>query len=271
MRQVRGAAASTLVDRLARAGLAARAVVYAVLAYLTIDIAASGAPGKNASTSGALQEVAGEPAGRALLVVLAVGLVAYSGWRLLQAVVGNVGADKPVLRLFQRIGLVGASIAYLALCVQAVELVVQGAGRPQQSGHSPTSLAATVLRWPGGQELLSAVGLGILIGSLIFAGWAAAQGFTGGLHMREMPNAATTFARVVGTVGQMLRGLVFAAIGAFALIAAIRDAPQQTKGFNTALRTLAGDPYGVWLLALAATGFIAFALFSLVEVPYGRT
>ncbi|MGH9075576.1 MAG: DUF1206 domain-containing protein [Acidimicrobiales bacterium] len=254
---------------MARAGLAARAVVWAVLAYLTLDIAVSGAPGKSASAGGALQQVAREPADQAVLVVLAAGMIAYAAWRLLQAVAGSVGAENAVVRLFQRIGLVAAGVVYVALCVQALRLVVRGPTSPQ-SNHSSASLSAVVLGWPGGQELLAAIGLGIVIGSLIFTGWAAFQGFTGGLRMRAMPGSVSAFARVVGTAGQMMRGLVFIAVGTYVLIAAIRDAPGQTKGLDMTLRALDAKPYGSWLLVLAGAGFLAFALFSLVEVPYGR-
>ncbi len=89
--------------------------------------------------------------------------------------------------------------------------------------------------------------------------------------MRAMPGSVSAFARVVGTAGQMMRGLVFTAVGTYILIAAIRDAPGQTKGLDMTLRALDAKPYGSWQLILAGAGFLAFALFSLVEVPYGRT
>ncbi|MGH9129023.1 MAG: DUF1206 domain-containing protein [Acidimicrobiales bacterium] len=50
--------------------------VWAVLAYLTVDIAVSGAPGKSASAGGAIQQVAREPPDQAVLVVLAAGMIA---------------------------------------------------------------------------------------------------------------------------------------------------------------------------------------------------
>ena len=51
-----------MVDRLARAGLGARGVVYLVLGYLAASIAASGGGGKKANSSGALEEIARQPA-----------------------------------------------------------------------------------------------------------------------------------------------------------------------------------------------------------------
>ena len=75
----------------ARVGLAARGVIYVVLAYLVLDIALHGNSPAQTSGQGALGEVARQPEGRALLVAMAVGLAAYAAWRLLQAATGQPG------------------------------------------------------------------------------------------------------------------------------------------------------------------------------------
>ena len=62
---------------LARAGLGARSAIYVLIAYLTADIARHGGSPAPADSNGALREIAREPAGPAILVALAIGLVGY--------------------------------------------------------------------------------------------------------------------------------------------------------------------------------------------------
>jgi Domain of Unknown Function (DUF1206) len=92
----------------ARVGLAARGVIYSVLAYLVLDIALHGNSPAQTSGQGALGEVAHQPEGRSLLVAVAVGLAAYAVWRLLQAATGQPGGghDRNVLK---RVGWLGSA------------------------------------------------------------------------------------------------------------------------------------------------------------------
>src|SRR5690348_15157439 len=79
----------TLVQRTARAGICARGLVYLVLAGITADIAASGAPGQRASSTGAIDELVRQPAGPVVVSILALGLAAYAAWRGLQTASGD--------------------------------------------------------------------------------------------------------------------------------------------------------------------------------------
>jgi hypothetical protein len=69
----------------AHLGLGSRAVIYALLAYLDADIALTHSAPAQPSSSGAIAEIGKQPGGSALLALLAVGLVCYACWRLIQA------------------------------------------------------------------------------------------------------------------------------------------------------------------------------------------
>jgi hypothetical protein len=58
---------------LARAGLVARGVIYAIVGVLAIELAL-GEGGKTTNQQGALQEIAKQPFGKVLLVLMIVGL-----------------------------------------------------------------------------------------------------------------------------------------------------------------------------------------------------
>src|SRR5829696_8195367 len=73
---------------LARAELVARGVVYAVIGILALKLAL-GDGGKATNQQGALKTIAGQPFGKALLIVMAIGLFGYALWRLVRAAVGH--------------------------------------------------------------------------------------------------------------------------------------------------------------------------------------
>ena len=74
----------------------------------------------------------------------------------------------------------------------------------------------------------------------------------------------------LGKFGGMARGAVFVTAGIFLVVAAVQANPQQAKGIDSALRTLASTPLGPWLLVLVAIGLIMFGLFSLCQAKWQR-
>src|ERR1700759_862079 len=85
---VRGDSGRETVRALGRTGLVARGVVYGVIGILAFKLAI-GSGGKTQSQTGALQTIAHQPFGAALLVALAIGLAAYAVWRLVDGTVGS--------------------------------------------------------------------------------------------------------------------------------------------------------------------------------------
>jgi ferric-dicitrate binding protein FerR (iron transport regulator) len=75
--------ASPWIERLARAGYVAYGVVYVLVGVLAVQAAFVGG-GKAASQEGELRQVLLAPPGRVLLGLVAIGLLAYSAWRLFQ-------------------------------------------------------------------------------------------------------------------------------------------------------------------------------------------
>jgi hypothetical protein len=54
------------------------------------------------------------------------------------------------------------------------------------------------------------------------------------------------------------------------MIAAVKYDPNKAKGLDGALKTLAGQPYGKWLLGLIALGFLAYGMYGLAESKLRR-
>jgi H+/Cl- antiporter ClcA len=143
---------------LARAGLLARGAVYGIIGVLAIKLAL-GDGGKATNQQGALKTIAGQPFGKLLLIVLAVGLFGYALWRLTRAAIGH-GVESGEDDAKERISGVASGLSYAALCVTAIKILAGSGGG--SSGH-PDKAAGGVLDWPAGPWLVGLAGL-VLIG-----------------------------------------------------------------------------------------------------------
>jgi hypothetical protein len=262
------AAESTWLERLARAGLVARGLLYVVVGILAVQVA-GGHDETRADKQGALQTVVRQPFGRLLVLLLAVGFGGYAIWRFVEAAVGPPDEKDQRKANFKRIGSAARGGLYAFFCGSAVKLFiwssqVANAQRPE------ADWTARVLNWPGGTWLVQAVGLGFIGGGL-YVGWRGLAGkFRKRLKSLEMGPAARRWIRWIGAVGMVARMLVMAMIGVFLIAAARGHDPNQAVGIDGALKRLAERSYGPLLLVLVAFGLAAYGLYSFAEARYRR-
>ncbi|MGH8996585.1 MAG: DUF1206 domain-containing protein [Acidimicrobiales bacterium] len=155
----------TWFRRIAQIGLSARAVIYVIAGGLALEVAVRGRSSAQADSDGALHEIARQPSGPFLLSVLAVGFVAYAGWRLAQVVAGKPGHQGGID--WQRIGWGWSGVLYLGLCGEAVSLIA-GSSAGGSAFHAEP-VVARVARWPLGPELLGLMALGLASGGIALA------------------------------------------------------------------------------------------------------
>ena len=265
-RAARKAASNPWSERLARLGLAARGVLFIVLGILTFRIA-FGHFQANASQQGALQELASQPGGKILVWIVAIGLIGYALWRLLAAAFGPI-VDPVAIEAKQRVKALAEGIGYGAVAFLAVR-VATGSSSSSTSGGSGQKPASTVLSWPGGQFLVGLAGLVIIGIGVFFIVDGVRADFTRELKITTKPGARKAVI-ALGRFGRISQGVVFGIIGVLVMIAAVTYDPNKAKGLDGALKTLAGQPYGKWLLGLIALGFLAYGLYGLAESKLRR-
>lgn len=72
----------------------------------------------------------------------------------------------------------------------------------------------------------------------------------------------------LGVAGHLARAVVFALVGIFLAKAALEYDPQEAIGLDGALRKLAAEAYGAFLLGAVTLGLAAYGLFCLVQARY---
>lgn len=146
----------------------------------------------------------------------------------------------------------------------AVSVLAGDAGRAQQ-GKQYRGLSDRVLHTGAGQVLVAAVGVVVVAVGGFFAYQGVRRTFADHFDFpRRQPWVRRTVL-ALGAAGSIARGLVFAEAGVLVVYAAVTVEPGKAGGLDTALDTLARQPFGSVLLLLAAAGFAAFALFALAE------
>jgi hypothetical protein len=275
----REAANSRWVDRVARAGLVARAVIYLMVGYLAGRLALSSAGSPTAPTSrpasgeGALETIAAHPGGRIVLGVLAVGFLGYALLAAVQATFRHQEIQRSSERRAKRLFFAGVALVYLAFSIYAASLDVRPqAGQPSAADahRQETELTARVLSWPFGQLLVGTVGA-VLIGAGVGFGYqAVTTNFQDRLKQQQMRPAVWRAATVLGAVGSWARAVVLVLVGVFVLSAASSFNPRKARGLDASLRAVADQPYGPYLLAAVALGLACYGVYVLLEVRYRK-
>jgi hypothetical protein len=249
---------------LARAGIAARGAIYAIIGVLAIKLAL-GEGGKTANQQGALETIARQQFGKALLILMAIGLAGYAIWRLVRAAIGHGPEASDDAK--ERVDGAVSGIAYALLCVTAVSILIGSGGG---SGGSPDKATGGVLGWPGGQVLVAIAGL-VIIGVGLEQGYKGiTKSFLEKSKTEEMSERVKRAFTALGVFGHLARMVVFALIGYFLLRAAIDFDPDKAVSLDGALAALAKASYGPVLLGIVAAGLIGFAAYSIADARYRK-
>jgi hypothetical protein len=74
----------------------------------------------------------------------------------------------------------------------------------------------------------------------------------------------------LGQVGYIARGVALCVVGGLLSYATLTSDRQKAQGLDGALQTILAQPFGRVLLTAVALGFVAFALFALLQSRYRR-
>ena len=255
---------SAAFEWLSRAGFVARALIYAIIGILALELAI-GVGGRLTNQQGALETVAHQPFGKLLLTLVAIGLGGYSLWRLVRGAIGHgpEGADTGL----ERLAALASGIVYGAICATAIEILV--GARTGNSGNAARATAG-VLGWRGGTWIVGTAGC-VMIAVAVYQGnRGITKKFLDDSKVEEMTRRARELSGWVGAIGHVARAVVFGLVGVFLIKAAVDFDPRAAVGLDGALAKLVHRSYGPFALGFVAAGLIAFGLHSLIDARYRK-
>ncbi|GAA2637479.1 DUF1206 domain-containing protein [Actinomadura fulvescens] len=262
----RDAATSSWLQGLGRGGLIARGVNYILIGVLAVQIGL-GTTVRQADGTGALHALAAHRGGAAVLWLLGLGFAGLALWRLAEAGYGRAGPDGH--KVTKRLASLGRAVFYGFVCFGIVGFVL-GTGGPQRSNDQSKDVTARLMAHAGGRWLILAIGLVVAGAGIAMAIGGLRRKFEEYLNLAQMNARTTTLVQALGVVGSTSRGIVFAVLGAFLIVAAATFDSEQAQGLDGALRKIATTPAGPWLLVAVAAGLITFGAYSLCEARWRK-
>jgi hypothetical protein len=262
-RRARRATRSPAAHVLARAGLAARGVIYLLIGWVAV-LVALGRSSREADQQGALQLLAGKPYGLVSLWLLGVGFAAYALWRLGEAAFGVTGeqngAGPRLISLVRAV--IYAGFAYLTFTVIS--------GSQHSQSRQQQDITATVMRHTAGRWLVGIAGLIVVVIGVVLISQGARRKFMKYLRTSQLSPRTRRVVEVLGMIGTIARGLVFALAGGLVIDAAITHKASESGGIDKALLTLRNQPFGEVLMLVAALGLAVFGIYGLCEARWRK-
>ncbi len=252
------------LDVAARSGFAVMALLHIIVGAIAIAVA-FGQPGQ-AEATGAIEQLAANPWGPAVLWSCVVGCTGLALWQLSEATLRSRHLPGK-----QRLGKLISS-GFLAVAYGSVGLSFAGfaVGMRGDSGDTTRDVSTALLNTPFGLPLLVAVGLTVMGVGVYFV----IKGLRRGFKKEELFHFDGTrrgkLIDSLGVTGHVAKGIALNLVGLLFVIAAGKHSPEESTGLDGSLKALRDHPFGPYLLVAIGAGFICYGLFALVRARFGR-
>jgi hypothetical protein len=253
-------------ERAARIGLIAYGVVHLVIAWMAVLLAFGERSGE-ASTSGAVDQLAEQPFGQVLVAGVAVGMALLVIWRGAEAFAGHDDEDGAT-RARKRLASAGKGVIYAAIGFSAARIVLDSGGSNSNSEQQTDTITSRIMDLPAGQVLVGAVGVGIIAFGLAHVVKAWSESYAEHLDGEGRSGTAGSAYLLFGKVGYTAKGVALGVVGGLFVYAALTRDPQRSGGLDQALRRVLEAPAGPVLLVATALGIGCYGLFCLARARH---
>ncbi|WP_426979506.1 DUF1206 domain-containing protein [Pseudarthrobacter sp. O4] len=254
---------SRALEVVARAGFAVSGILHFLIGLVAIRLA-TGGTGK-ADVSGAVEQLAGQPAGPLLLWGSFAACVALALWQTSDAIFDfeHLPAKK---KLGKKLKAALQAVVYAGLAVTLASFAM-GAGKENSS--STSDLTVTVMQAPGGYVLLLAIGAAVAVTGIIYAIRGFRQSFKKYLRLPASQQAQSAV-KALGVAGYAAKGIALLLAGLLIIIATVRVHPEESTGLDGGLKALREQPFGVYMLAAVGAGLICYGVFMIVRAKLAK-
>jgi len=192
--------------------------------------------------------------------------VAMAVWQAFEAAIGESGPQDKRAKAERFISACRA-ILYLYFAFIAYK-VISGANSSQ--GDSQQSATSSVMDNTGGRWLIGLVGLiviGVGVGLVVYG---LKKEFEKHLNTGRMDSSVRRTVRRLGMAGYASKGVAYAIAGGMVVAAAVTYDSAKARGLDGAVKLLAQQSYGPWLLALVALGIACFGVYCFFQAKYRK-
>lgn len=255
------------VEKIARFGYTAKGIFYAIIGLLSIQ-AAYQAGETELSIHAVLLAIFVQPMGRILLAVVALGLLGYVLWRIVQVFEDPDHAGTDWKGLIQRAAYAFSGIGYAFVSYTAFEIVFDLDPNVAQNPPALRAIIDYVLGQPLGRPLVGLAGVIFLgIGLYQFYRTISAN-FQKHWDWSQLSSTAKRLIILLGRVGFGARGVLYSLIGYFLILAAVQLEADEAGGFGRAIEALDSPEFAPWILGGVAAAVIIYSVYVLIQARY---
>ena len=244
-------------------GLVARGALYLALAVLALELV-FGNRGETADPRGAMHDLAHNPLGVAVLVILVLGFAAFALLHLYRAI------RNPDNKTSRRVNDVFWAVVNGFLAALAASFLLSPSKPEGDTDAADKTFSAKVMDMSGGRLLVGAVGLALLGYGLYLVWRAFSNDRQDERAVLEAAPNETPAVRTLSRIGNVARGAILGFIGILVLTAAIQHDASETEGIDGALKRLLDHSLGEVAVFLIAVGFAAFGVYSIARAWVNR-
>jgi hypothetical protein len=256
---------SRTLELLARAGFAASGILHLLVGAIAIRLAMGGTG--DADFSGAVAELATQPAGPFLLWASFAACAALALWQA-----GDAIFDYNHLQTKEKAGkkakAAAQALVYAGLALTLMSFA-RGTGSSGDNQAPPSDFTASLMKAPGGVALLVLLGAGIAVTGVAYGIRGVRKSFEKQLSMPASP-AARNAVSVLGVAGYVAKGTVLLLTGLLIAIATLEAHPEESTGLDGALRALRDQPFGLYVLAAVGAGLICYGVYMVVRARLAK-
>ena len=247
----------------ARAGFAVSGLLHFLIGLVAIRLAMGGQG--QADVSGAVEELARQPAGPLLLWTSFAACVALAIWQASDAIF-----DFEHLPTKKKVGKkLKAALQAVVYTAFALTLASVATGAGSDNRESTTDLTVNLMKAPGGVALLVVIGAAVAVTGIVYAIRGFRKSFIKYLRMPSQQQARTAVT-VIGMVGYVAKGFALLLVGLLIIIATVKAHPEESTGLDGSLKALREQPFGVYLLAAVGVGLICYGIYMAVRAKLAK-
>lgn len=259
-------AQSTWLPPVARIGLIAKGFVYCLIGLLAFMAAFElGGQNNNSTTKqGVFSFIEDQPGGNIIEIAVAIGLLCYSVWRIMQTFLPKKNENKGS-KIGNRIRYFFSGLVYLSLSIYAWGRVLKKGG---EEGSSSQHWVSLLLDKPYGQWGLGLVALGMAGIGIYQIYYGLSQKYK--KHITGMQDDSNTSAILekAGAIGYTARGLVWLMIAWLFLKAALNANSSEAGDTGKAFQFLENTSYGSFLMGAVGFGLICYGVFNFIRARF---
>ncbi len=258
----------TWIEITGKIGLVSLGIVYLLIGTLTFAAALNlGNASEQGKVSQVLAWIQEQIFGQILLAIITLGLLCYTVWRFIEAIMDTDNKGNGIRGLALRVSYLSYGVIYAALTYYATKLLFTRGISSNDDETTRASMAQKLLELPYGRWLVGAFALGTA-GVGIFQLYLSLSGtYRQIIEECKIDTRAKEILIRSGQVGYVARAVVWLIVGYFLLQAAIQSDSSEAGDTDTALNYLEYQ-YGSWTLALTGLGLVCYGIFQFARAKY---